>query len=168
MPGFVPLPHGGPSVFGAQQLGPGVYGGYGAQQPVRGAYGGQPLQGGQPGYGQQPPTSEDQPGNSGTTGYGNSGYGSGPVSTPQFCVPYGGFGPVQFPGGYYGGPHGGFGGQMQRSFGHYGSFWKKLEGFRKYGGGFGGKYGYYPFSDYQASPLNIIISIIPFGPGHVW
>merc|ERR1712112_126142 len=124
LPGFTPGFHGGSTV-------------YGGQQPVSGGYGGQPVHGGRPGYG-QPPTPEGQPG-----------YGSGPMSAPQFCVPYGGFGPfVDGLGGYYGRPFGGFGGQMRKS-GRYG-------GFGKYGGvgmnfgGFGGKYGgFYPFGDYE-------------------
>merc|ERR1719348_2318372 len=144
MPGFAPLIHGGPSVYGAQQqLGPGAYGGYGAQQPVDGAIGGQYMQGGQRDD-VQPPISEDQPDYSGTAGYGNPGYGYGPMSTPQICLPYGGFGPVEGPGRYYGGPYGGFSGQM-RKLGRYGSLWKKSG---KYGG-FGEKYGFYPFSDYE-------------------
>merc|ERR1712112_384089 len=124
LPGFTPGFHGGSTV-------------YGGQQPVSGGYGGQPVHGGRHGYG-QPPTPEGQPG-----------YGSGPMSAPQFCVPYGGFGPfVDGLGGYYGRPFGGFGGQMRKS-GRYG-------GFGKYGGvgmnfgGFGGKYGgFYPFGDYE-------------------
>jgi len=134
---------GGPAVYGAQQLGPGAYGGYGAHQPVDGAIGGQYMQGGQRDD-VQPPISEDQPDYSGTAGYGNPGYGYGPMSTPQICLPYGGFGPVEGPGRYYGGPYGGFSGQM-RKLGRYGSLWKKSG---KYGG-FGEKYGFYPFSDYE-------------------
>merc|ERR550519_1416205 len=118
---------------------------YGAQQPGIGGYGGQqPVYGGQPGYG-QPPIPEGRP------GYGNQGYGSGPMSAPQFCVPYGGFGPfVDGPGGYYGRPYGGFGGQMRKS-GRNGGFGKKYGGVgMKFGGGFGGKYGgFYPFGDYE-------------------
>merc|ERR1719308_369856 len=109
--------------------------GYGGQQPVHG---------GQPGYGQLP-THEGQP------GYGNPGYGSGPMSAPQFCLPYGGFGPfVGGPGGYYGRPYGGFGGQMRKS-GRDGGFGKKYGGVgMMFGGGFGGKYGgFYPFGDYE-------------------
>merc|ERR1712243_507483 len=60
----------GPGGYGAQQTG-----GYGGQQTGPGSYGEQqPVHGGQPGYG-------------------NPGYGSGPMSAPQFCAPYGGFGP---------------------------------------------------------------------------
>merc|ERR1712112_441523 len=100
LPGFTPGFHGGSTV-------------YGGQQPVSGGYGGQPVHGGRPGYG-QPPTPEGQPG-----------YGSGPMSAPQFCVPYGGFGPfVDGLGGYYGRPYGGFGGQMRKS-GRNGGFGKK-------------------------------------------
>merc|ERR1719308_150242 len=109
--------------------------GYGGQQPVHG---------GQPGYGQLP-THEGQP------GYGNPGYGSGPMSAPQFCLPYGGFGPfVGGPGGYYGRPYGGFGGQMRKS-GRDGGFGKKYGGVgMMFGGGFGGKYGgFYPFGGYE-------------------
>merc|ERR1712126_200251 len=118
LPGFTPGFHGGSTV-------------YGGQQPVSGGYGGQPVHGGRPGYG-QPPTPEGQPG-----------YGSGPMSAPQFCVPYGGFGPfVDGLGGYYGRPYGGFGGQMRKS-GRYGGVGMNF-------GGFGGKYGgFYPFGDYE-------------------
>merc|ERR1712112_178109 len=126
LPGFTPGFHGGSTV-------------YGGQQPVSGGYGGQPVHGGRPGYG-QPPTPEGQPG-----------YGSGPMSAPQFCVPYGGFGPfVDGLGGYYGRPYGGFGGQMRKS-GRNGGFGKKYGGVgMKFGGGFGGKYGgFYPFGDYE-------------------
>merc|ERR1719323_448109 len=98
MPGFAPLIHGGPPVYGAQQLGPGANGGYVAQQPVHFAFGGQTPQGGPAVYGAQqlgpggqymqggqhddvqPPISEDQSGYSGTAGYGNPGYGYGPMS----------------------------------------------------------------------------------------
>merc|ERR1719454_2644463 len=130
LPGFTPGFHGGYTGYGAQQPGPG---GYGGQQPGPGSYGGQqPVDGGQPGYG-------------------NPGYGSGPMSAPQFCVPYGGFGPlVDGPGGYYGRPYGGFGGQMRKS-GRNGGFGKKYGGVgMKFGGGFVGKYGgFYPFGDYE-------------------
>merc|ERR550519_1818113 len=130
LPGFTPGFHGGYTGYGAQQPGPG---GYGGQQHGPGSYGGQqPVDGGQPGYG-------------------NPGYGSGPMSAPQFCVPYGGFGPfVDGPGGYYGRPYGGFGGQMRKS-GRNGGFGKKYGGVgMKFGGGFGGKYGgFYPFGDYE-------------------
>merc|ERR1719454_944919 len=129
LPGFTPGFHGGYTGYGAQQPGPG---GYGGQQHGPGSYGGQqPVDGGQPGYG-------------------NPGYGSGPMSAPQFCVPYGGFGPfVDGPGGYYGRPYGGFGGQMKS--GRNGGFGKKYGGVgMKFGGGFGGKYGgFYPFGDYE-------------------
>merc|ERR550519_1809300 len=127
-----PLPGFTPGFYGAQQPGPS---GYGGQQPVYG---------GQPGYGQQPV-------DGGQPGYGNPGYGSGPMSAPQFCVPYGGFGLfVDGPGGYYGRPYGGFGGQMRKS-GRKGGFGKKYGGVgMKFGGGFGGKYGgFYPFGDYK-------------------
>merc|ERR1719348_309929 len=128
LPGFTPGFHAGPGGYGGQQTGPG---GYGRQQAGPGSYAGQ-----QPAHGGQP-------------GFGNLGYGSGPMSAPQPCVPYGGFGPfVDGLGGYYGKPFGGFGGQMRKS-GRYG-------GFGKYGGvgmnfgGFGGKYGgFYPFGDYE-------------------
>merc|ERR1719430_1668069 len=155
-----PLPGFTPGFYGAQQPGLGGYGGqqpgpggYGGQQPGPGGYGGQPgprgyggqqpVYGGQPGYG-QPPIPEGQP------GYGNPGYGSGPMSAPQFCVPYGGFGPfVDGPGGYYGRPYGGFGGQMRKS-GRNGGFGKKYGGAGMKFGGFGGKYGgFYPFGDYE-------------------
>merc|ERR1712025_51387 len=140
LPGFTPGFHGGYTGYGAQQ--PGL-GGYGGQQPGPGSYGGQ-----QPGpgsYGGQQPVNGGQP------GYGNPGYGSGPMSAPQFCVPYGGFGPfADGPGGYYGRPFGGFGGQMRKS-GRNGGFGKKYGGVgMKFGGGFGGKYGgFYPFGDYE-------------------
>merc|ERR1719454_2091352 len=130
LPGFTPGFHGGYTGYGAQQPGPG---GYGGQQPGPGSYGGQqPVDGGQPGYG-------------------NPGYGSGPMSAPQFCVPYGGF--VSFVdglGGYYGRPDGGFGGQMRKS-GRNGGFGKKYGGVgMKFGGGFVGKYGgFYPFGNYE-------------------
>merc|ERR1719347_446492 len=130
LPGFTPGFHGEYTGYGGQQPGPG---GYAAQQPGPGGYGGQqPVNGGQPGYG-------------------NPGYGSGPMSAPQFCLPYGGFGPfVDGPGGYYGRPYGGFGGQMRKS-GRNGGFGKKYGGVgMKFGGGFGGKYGgFYPFGDYE-------------------
>merc|ERR1719454_1655494 len=130
LPGFTPGFHGGYTGYGAQQPGPG---GYGGQQHGPGSYGGQqPVDGGQPGYG-------------------NPGYGSGPMSAPQFCVPYGGFGPfVDGLGGYYGRPYGGFGGQMRKS-GRNRGFGKKYGGVgMKFGGGFGGKYGgFYPFGDYE-------------------
>merc|ERR1719347_944048 len=106
LPGFTPGFHGeytgyggqhpgpGPGGYAAQQPGPG---GYAAQQPGPGGYGGQ--QPGPGGYGGQQPVNGGQP------GYGNPGYGSGPMSAPQFCLPYGGFGP------FVGGP-GGYGGQQ--------------------------------------------------------
>merc|ERR1712112_85631 len=108
LPGFTPGFHGEYTGYGGQQPGPGGYaaqqpgpGGYAAQQPGPGGYGGQ--QPGPGGYGGQQPVNGGQP------GYGNPGYGSGPMSAPQFCLPYGGFGPfVGGPGGYYGRPYGGF------------------------------------------------------------
>merc|ERR1712243_282577 len=120
-----------------QQPGPG---GYGAQQT--GGYGGQ--QTGPGSYGEQQPVHGGQP------GYGNPGYGSGPMSAPQFCAPYGGFGPfVGGLGGYYGRSYGGFGGQMRPS-GRYGVFGNKYGGAGMNFGGFGGKYGgFYPFGDYE-------------------
>merc|ERR1719158_2825484 len=114
---------------------PGFHGGstgYGGQQPGPGSYG------------------EQQPVHGGRPGYGNLGYGSGPMSAPQFCAPYGGFGPfVGGLGGYYGRPYGGFGGQMRPS-GRYGGFGNKYGGAGMNFGGFGGKYGgFYPFGDYE-------------------
>merc|ERR1712126_541534 len=102
------------------------------------------FHGGSTGYGGQQPVHGGQP------GYGNPGYGSGPMSAPQFCAPYGGFGPfVGGLGGYYGRPYGGFGGQMRPS-GRYGGFGNKYGGAGMNFGGFGGKYGgFYPFGDYE-------------------